>query len=750
MSASESSRLSDSGDSSGRHRAAADESVRRRFSPRLRNDEPEPSRSGSALFASPAPTPTPALTPAPTPGAAPRATEGQRGDAQPTQRLTAGQVRDSRQRVRAGDAAKGVRIQASSTVSSEGKNKENSDSVRARGDASPTEKIAVTKRAAGQVRAPEKSRDAEPGTADSAKTAAQNAVRDPIVTGPNPDRKRRGSNSRVTRVKIETMGSRVKWAALAAAVVAVCAAAFGIKSLVSNSPDTGSREAVSAFAAAWGRQDAAAAGSYTTAPGQASEALTQTLQGMNAQSVDVAVEKPVEYSDGTASFSLKATWKFDSDRSYTTESSGTARHLSTGWKVAWEPSVIYPDMPVGGYLREIRTDATPAPTVNSRSGKTFMYLQPVNEVILDPGQTKNVQASARALADTLAPIAPLVTTSVINEKLAASQGKAVTTVTLRDSDMKVLTKRPDSVSGVTVRKAGMLVMADRRLNSPLEPGLTNYWQAIRDATAGWQVQLVGPGISPRKLGGEQGPAGPDMSTTIDQGVQLSLGDAAVEVGQPATIMALDAKTGGILGMAQNTYAADNGTNIDTPYSVGSTLDPVLTAVDKGARDNQETSESILHRLGLGVQFTIPGASAPTFSDPNASTIDLHKTGLKLSMSNMAALGVAMARSQAGTMTSVAPYVIKGADTKTVGGQLGELDSNVTSAVWKSMTATAKSGDASDLTKASGLRALVGTNGPEGPGWFVGVQGGKVIVIYTEGAKSGTAALQVAQKYFSIK
>ncbi|WHU46439.1 NTF2-like N-terminal transpeptidase domain-containing protein [Gordonia sp. L191] len=544
------------------------------------------------------------------------------------------------------------------------------------------------------------------------------------------------------------MGSRVKWAVLAACVVLICAAAFGIKELVAPTPDTGAKAAINAFAAAWGRQDAAATASLTTAPGQAGESFTQTFQAMNAREVDVEVRKPVEYSDGTASFSLQTTWKFDADHSFTSTTSGGARHLSTGWKVTWDPAVIYPGLPAGGNLREIRTDATPAPTVTSRSGKTFMYLQPVNEIVLDPTQTRNVNASATALANALSPIAPLITPSVINQKLAQTPGQAITAVTLRNSDMAVLNRDPASVPGVTVRKAGMLVMADRRLSSPLEAGLTNYWQAIRDATAGWQVQMVGPGMAPQRLDGEQGPPGPAVSTSVDQGVQLGLGDAAVEVGQPATIMALDAKTGAILGVAQNDYAAGRGNNLDAAYPVGTALDPVLAAVDKSARANQETTDQVLDRLGLGVQFTIPGASAPT-QGSGVATIDLQSAASRMSMTNMAALGVAMARSASGTLSSVAPYVINGVPTKVAGGSLGPLDAGLTNPIWAAMTTTAKTGDASDLTSAPGLRALVGTNGPEGPGWFVGVQGGKVIVIYTEGPKSGTAALQVAQKYFRI-
>ncbi|MFT4126928.1 MAG: NTF2-like N-terminal transpeptidase domain-containing protein [Gordonia sp. (in: high G+C Gram-positive bacteria)] len=543
------------------------------------------------------------------------------------------------------------------------------------------------------------------------------------------------------------MGTRAKWLAITACIVAaVCGAAFGIKSLVSNNRDTGSTAVMQAFAKDWARQDAAAAAAHTTAPGQAEESLTASLRAMGAQRIDVSVERPVEYTDGSASFSLRTTWNWSDDRSYTSETSGTARHLSTGWRVAWEPTLINSDLPSGGKLRLVRTDARPAPKVLSRSGKTFMYLQPVSEVVLDPTRSGDTGAAARSLAKVLAPIAPLVTADVINQKIAATPGRPITAVTLRDSDMAVLTRRPESVRGVTVQKSSMLVLADRRLGSPLEAGLTNYWQAIRDATAGWQVQLVGPGIAtPRRLAGEQGPPGPNVATTVDQGVQLTLGDAAVMVAQPATILVLDAATGGIEGMAQNDAAAARGINIDTPYLVGSTLDPVLEAADRtGSRG------VALDRLGLGVGFTIPGASAPAPGQPGVATIDYERSGLKMSMSNMAAFGVAMARSMLGSPSSVAPFIINGATTRVEHGELGDLDPAVARSVAAAMTTTARTGDASDLTNAQGLKALVGTNGPQGPGWFVGVQDGKVIVIYTEGATSGTAALQVAQKYFRIR
>ena len=577
--------------------------------------------------------------------------------------------------------------------------------------------------------------------------------RDEIVTSPSSDRKQVDGVTRVTKVKNGTMKYCLRWVALVACVVLVGAGGFVTWRMVTSGPDTGAAAAVSEFASALSRKDATAAASFTTAPGQAADALTQTVTAMNPQSIDVDVDKPEEYSDGTASFNLKTTWRWDKDRSFESATSGTARHLSSGWKITWDPALLAQGLPVGGNLREIRTDARPAPTVNSVSGKPFMVLAPVNEIILDPAKTKDLQASVRALSRTLAPIAPLITPEVINAKLAATPDKPIVAVTLRDPDMGVMTSDPAAVPGVSVNKTGMLVMADRRLSSPLEPALTNYWQAIRDATAGWQVQMVGPGLAPRKLAGEQGPPGPDVATSINQQVQLTLGDAAVEVGQPATIMALDAGSGRILGLAQNDYAAERGNSVDQAYPVGATLDPVFSAVDKATSQkqssNKESSDTALDRLGLGVTFTVPGASTPTTPKPGVATIDYRPQSATATMLNMAALGVSMARADAGDQSSVAPAVISGAPTKVDGGSLGAIDKSVSAPILAAMTTTAKTGDASDLTRAPGLKALVGTNGPQGPGWFVGIQGGKVIVIYTEGEKSGTAALQVAQKYFRI-
>ncbi len=541
------------------------------------------------------------------------------------------------------------------------------------------------------------------------------------------------------------------WAKRVPVAAACIAVACGGVAVACSGPelDTTAAGVAELYASAIERQDPAKAATYTTAPGQAGEVLAASLASMNADDIDVQVDKPVEFSDGTASFSLKTTWKWQDKRVFTAVTTGNARHLSSGWRVTWDPGLIYSGLTNGGALRLIRTDATPSPKVRSRSGKTFMLEQRVNDIVLDPTKARDVRAAAKSLATILEPIAPLITAKVIEGKVADAPGKPIIAVTLRDSDMGALAGDPDRIAGVSTRKYGKLVMADRRLSSPLEVGLTNYWQAIRDATAGWEVQMIAPGAKPRELGGEQGPPGPDVNTTVDQNVQLSLGDAVVDVGQPATMLVLDATTGGVLGFAQNSYAANRGINVDAVYPVGKTLDPVWEAVDAASGSDGQSRGRLLDRSGLGVKFTVPGASALVGARPTVTTIDYKSDTTAVSIMNMGAFGVALARSRQGA-PPVAPYVIKGVPTKVSGAELGEVGSTITEPVFKAMTKTVATGDASDLTNAPGLKALVGTNGPQGPGWFLGLQDGKVVVIYTEGEKSGTAALQVAQKYFRIK
>ncbi|GED96153.1 penicillin-binding protein [Gordonia crocea] len=546
-------------------------------------------------------------------------------------------------------------------------------------------------------------------------------------------------------------------AAIAVTAVGACCAA-----LTSCSSEPAAAAAViNDFASAVSQQNIQHAASLTTAPGQASTELTETMDGMHASNVEAKVLRTVGYSDGTAGFTLKTTYHWNTGgegdetgtakrREFVVETQGTARELSTGWRVQWEPAIIYPGLRPGGRINEIRTDARPAPRVLSRRNQPFMVMQPINEVVIDTSRTENIGRTVAAVARVIAPMAPQVTSDVILKKISSSPGEPVVAVALRDPDMKVLAGDPAKIRGVTVRRTERLVMTDRQLSSPLEEGLSNYWQAIRDATAGWQIVVQQPGEAPNRLDGHQGPAARNITTTVDPKVQRAVGIAAIEVAQPTTVLALDARTGGILGMARNQAATDRGINIDGEYTTGSSLAAVFDAVTAYAKAHNIGTDEVLDRLGLGVAFTVPGASSPQRNGLGVERIDYRPGEVRASMLNVGALGVALGRAVAGEKSAAAPYIVSGQVTKIEGGRLGSLDGDLVRPILDAMATTVRRGDASDLTDAKGLRALVGTNGPDGPGWFLGIIDNKVIVVYTEGQRSGTAALQAMQKYLKVR
>ncbi len=532
---------------------------------------------------------------------------------------------------------------------------------------------------------------------------------------------------------------------LAATAVLVLTCALGVASCgaFSTSLDTGAAAMLDRYATAMEDQNATAVAALTSAPGQAQGSLAASFDGMAAQKVDVEVDRAEEYSDGTATFALKTTWKLGDDRELQTETSGSARRLSLGWRIQWQPELLADNLPAGGSLRNLRTDAQPSPVVLDRFGKNMLTLQTINKIVLDPTAI-NLDSSIASLVTIIEPLAPLVTPAVIHDQLAAAQNKPVTVVSVRESDMVALAGDPKSVPGVSVTPVPQLVLLDRRIDSPVLDGVHDYWQAIRDATSGWSAQMVAPGTRPVQLAGEQGPAGPDVRTTLDPTTALDAVDAVVEVAQPASILVLDAETGAIRASMRNDLAAEHDITISKQYTPGSTLEPVAKVVNELAGSEHATVSQFLSQLGLDVDFTIPGVRPENREDGSiARPVTFRPEDLKVSALNMGALGVAIARTE-----SIAPSIISGQPGRVEGGELGAVDEKVLAAVNGAMKTTAGTGDASDLTNAPGLRALVGTNGPQGPGWFVGIQGGKVIVVYCEGERSGSAALAVAQRFFT--
>ena len=258
------------------------------------------------------------------------------------------------------------------------------------------------------------------------------------------------------------------------------------------------------------------------------------FDGLAAKSTDFDVAQVMDLGSDSGLFTLDASWNFGEGKDWSYQSQGEVRDLSVGWRVSWDPSVLVPDLGNGRTVSYTRTDAAPPKVVDS-TGTLLMNEQTINAITLDPATMPDPVDTTRRLATVLEPVAPLVTSESMLADLAANPGKPVTAVLLRDPDYAYL-ESDFAIPGVVVVKTPKLIASDRRINSPLLDPLRTVWQANRDATAGWAVNLVEPNGFPIKQAGFQGPPGPDVAATLDSHAQLAAIEAVVSAGTPAAIV----------------------------------------------------------------------------------------------------------------------------------------------------------------------------------------------------------------------
>src|ERR1700748_1010300 len=129
---------------------------------------------------------------------------------------------------------------------------------------------------------------------------------------------------------------------LAAAFIFALVSALAVASCgnFGESTDTGAGAMLSDFAKAIEDQDPSATALLTSSPELAMKSYEATFDGMAAEKVDVDVQRAEEYSDGTATFEVKTTWTLGKDREFQTTTQGSARKLTPGWRVQWEPGLL--------------------------------------------------------------------------------------------------------------------------------------------------------------------------------------------------------------------------------------------------------------------------------------------------------------------------------------------------------------------------------------------------------------------------
>ena len=538
---------------------------------------------------------------------------------------------------------------------------------------------------------------------------------------------------------------RVRGAAalVGAAVLAITMGACGLQ----GNP-TDPQSIVNRFAGLLDDKNAADAADLTSYPSGAQATLKQLFNGLESGKPDYKVVQYIGLDDTSAMFNLRADWNFGPGKDWNFDLQGSIRKLAVGWRISWDPTVVVPQLDNTRTVKLVRTDATPSPKVNDNGGAPLMSEQNINTVKIDPAKTTDPVATTNALADAIAPVAPLITGADLMQQLQAAQGKPVVAVSLRDDDFAILEPRMASIPGVVMDKQPKLVVADRRVWSPLTDAYTKVWQANKDAHRGWGVQLFGPdGAMITQLAGHQGPPGPDIAATMDQKLQRAAEDAVVSVGTAASIVAIQPSTGAVVAAAQNNQASAQGSPAFTSaYPAGSNMDLFKAAAgimkNKSPQDvSVQDAAQAAADLGVGIGFKVPGLDETSGRLPIAGRgFEQVKDGgsdpILASTFGMAIAAASIVRG------SVAPPMIEIGRPATTDAQLSPLPGPVLDKLRAMLRdSTAGGPDLASLRTFQGVNAFAATAGTSG--WLIGDMGDLAFAIHIDDIDSGNATARMA-------
>lgn len=533
------------------------------------------------------------------------------------------------------------------------------------------------------------------------------------------------------------------------ALVAVFAVvAVAVTTVVFSDSRSDAQRLVDDFVAALDAGDVEAAAALTSYPNAARDTIGQMFDGLSDGDVDYELAQLVELNEDSGYFTLTAGWNFGENKDWNYQVDGSVRKLGVGWRVSWDPDVVVPDLGGGRTVHHVRTDAAP-PKIFDRTGRLLMEEQTINAVVLDPASMTDPVATTTRLAEVLAPVAPVITAQVLQDRLAENPGARITAVKLRDQDYQFLESSIGAIPGVQVLHSPTLISADRRISTPLLDSLRSTWQLERDRTAGWAVTLEDPKSGPIQVAGVQGPPPPDLTATVDAHVQLAAKEAVVTAGTPAALVAIQPSTGGVLAADVNNWAMELGPVITHGlYPAGGVLDPVRLAagLDRNIDPSEVGSDALAdtaRMLGLGLDHQVPGFDFETaqVGQVRPGVVQFSGSGADeelISPMGAAVLAASIARGEATT-----PTIVQGHDG-TVHDAPPHLPAHVVDALRGMMIDNVRNGPASYLRGHQGLAGIAASSGDDR--WFFGYTGDLAFAVFVAEADGGDRAVKMADTF----
>ncbi len=581
-------------------------------------------------------------------------------------------------------------------------------------------------------------------------------------------------------------------------VMALCTVLLMVVTLgACSSGDDGPRDAANRFVDAFAARDLATASEATTNPDAATRAMSESWDGLGAESLSVHTGR-VRVNHDVADVDVSYTWKLSRGRTWQYDATLSMGRSDAGWSVRWASTAIHPRLGTDQHLA-VGDLSPPRATVNESDGTEVMVNGTVTTVLFDgraASESGDVIGPATRLVQVMGPFVPGLSAQRIAEQGTAN-ADPMPIGTLSESDANRLRDQL-TMPGIVLRDDSVLLPRDPRFAPAVLARVKNAVGGELVGTPGWRVSVVNAnGLVADIVHEAASVPAPAVALTLSRTVQDAAQRAVDAVqGRQAMTVAIAASTGKILAIAQNgdadragfpaaagqfppgstfkmvtSAAAMNGKLSDPEAQVqcpgeitigertipnydGFSLGQVTlrqafaascntTFADLAARMGPSDLAHAATAMGLGPKYTIEGIESESGSVPiEPELVRRSEDGFGQGAVLASPLGMALVSATAATGRRPVPALINDRATRVVGPTV-DLDGAVYPRLRTMMRAVVTSGTASAIADQGEVYGKTGEAEVNGGShaWFAGYRGDiafATLIVLGGGSESAVA------------
>lgn len=590
---------------------------------------------------------------------------------------------------------------------------------------------------------------------------------------------------------------------LAAVAIVLSTSACGLFGSDGPSAEDAARQ----FIAIWSGGDTASAAKQTDSADSAKKLMDRVRGNLKPAGVTGDVQKVDKPSDGsTAKAQFSMNWDLGRNRHWTYSGEFELRKDGDNWKVHWAPSVIHPKLAEQQSIQVIDQQPALAPVLD-RDGGVLLEPTQVISVLLDRQKAGDLPGVAATLANALSPFDNTITKdAIVDGATKTPDGQPYLVAALRDPNYQQVKPIIHDLPGVRFTSGARLLPTDKAFATQLVPGIRKVVEDQVAGKSGWRVVSVdGAGAEVEELFAKPAEPAQAVTATVSRTMQAAAQAAIANAATPAAIVAIQPSTGELLAVAQNAPADKAGPiGLSGRYAPGSTF-KIATAVaaleagkvnadspvpcpgtvtidgrkipnhdefDKqtiplhsafafscnttfaalAADLPQDALTNAARKLGIGIDFVVPGITTVTGSVPPASAkVERAEDGFGQGKVVVTPFGLALAASTVASGSLPKPILVRGAETK-VDKAPDPISGPILDAMRSMMREVVTDGTAGALEGLGDVRGKTGTaqfgDGTHSHGWFAGYRGDLAFAVLITDSGGSNVAVQATARFLN--